>query len=197
MTGTTTRTTAGTAASLGPVPVLPDYVDEQLVDRLGIEITTCAPELVVGTMPVAGNRQPVGIMHGGANAAFAETLGSLAAWVHAGTDRIIVGLELSCTHHRVVRQGTVTGVCRPLHVGEVRPPTRSSSATSGGGGPAPPGSPVRYRRPGVARPVHSFVVCPMEDYWDDGCRSGRRRRPVPLPRSGGCRRTARSRDQAR
>ncbi|GGZ31639.1 aromatic compound degradation protein PaaI [Streptomyces inusitatus] len=108
---------AETSATLGPVPVLPAYVDEQLVNRLGIEITACEPDLVMGTMPVAGNRQPIGIMHGGANAAFAETLGSLAAWVHAGPDRIIVGLELSCTHHRAVRRGVVTGVCRPLHVG--------------------------------------------------------------------------------
>lgn len=104
-------------AALGPVPVLPTYVDEQLVTRMGIEITTCRPDLVVGTMPVKGNRQPIGIMHGGANAVLAETLGSLAAWVHAGPDRIIVGQELSCTHHRAVRSGLVTGVCRPLHVG--------------------------------------------------------------------------------
>lgn len=105
------------AVTLGPVPVLPDYVDEQLVTRMGIEILTCRPDLVVGTMPVEGNRQPVGILHGGASAVLAETLGSLAAWVHAGTDRVIVGQELSCSHHRAVRSGLVKGVCRPLHVG--------------------------------------------------------------------------------
>jgi 1,4-dihydroxy-2-naphthoyl-CoA hydrolase len=105
------------AGTLGPVPVLPDYLDEQLVARMGIEILTCRPDLVVGTMPVKGNRQPVGILHGGASAVLAETLGSLAAWVHAGPDRIIVGQELSCTHHRAARSGLVKGVCRPLHVG--------------------------------------------------------------------------------
>ncbi len=105
------------AATLGPIPVLPGYVDEQLVTRMGIEILTCRPDLVVGTMPVEGNRQPIGIMHGGASAVLVETLGSLAAWIHAGPDRIIVGQELSCTHHRAVRSGLVTGVCRPLHVG--------------------------------------------------------------------------------
>jgi uncharacterized protein (TIGR00369 family) len=105
------------AAALGPIPVLPSYVDEQLVARMGIEIVSCQADLVVGTMPVTGNRQPIGIMHGGANAVLAETLGSLAAWIHAGPDRIIVGQELSCTHHRAVRSGLVTGVCRPLHVG--------------------------------------------------------------------------------
>ncbi|WP_405088616.1 hotdog fold thioesterase [Microbispora sp. NBC_01389] len=106
-----------TAKALGLVPVLPRYADEQLAERLGIEIDVCRPDLVVGTIPVHGNRQPIGIMHGGANAAFAETLGSLAAWMHAGADRIVAGLELSCTHHRPAREGRVTGVCRPLHVG--------------------------------------------------------------------------------
>jgi uncharacterized protein (TIGR00369 family) len=103
--------------TLGPVAVLPDFADEQLVERLGIRITRCDPDLVTGTMPVAGNRQPIGILHGGASAAFAETLGSLAAWAHAGADRVIVGTELSCTHHAAARSGLVHGVCRPLHVG--------------------------------------------------------------------------------
>lgn len=103
--------------ALGPVEVLPAFTDQQLVERLGIEITVCEPGLVVGTMPVEGNRQPVGLLHGGANAVLAETLGSLAAWVHAGPDRIIVGQELSCTHHAAARSGRVTGTCRPLHLG--------------------------------------------------------------------------------
>ncbi|WP_298556031.1 hotdog fold thioesterase [Streptomyces luteogriseus] len=106
-----------TQTALGPIEVLPPFVDQQLVERLGIEITVCGPDLVVGTMPVAGNRQPVGLLHGGANAVLAETLGSLAAWVHAGADRIIVGQELSCTHHAATRSGLVTGHCRPLHLG--------------------------------------------------------------------------------
>ncbi|MFE3460934.1 hotdog fold thioesterase [Nocardiopsis aegyptia] len=103
--------------SLGPVEVVSGYEREQLVERLGISITECGPDLVVGRMPVSGNRQPVGLLHGGANAVLAETLGSLAAWVWAGTDRIIVGQELSCTHHRAVRSGSVTGECVPLHRG--------------------------------------------------------------------------------
>ncbi|WP_116246365.1 hotdog fold thioesterase [Nocardiopsis sp. FIRDI 009] len=104
-------------ATLGPVEVVPGYEREQLVEKMGITITECGPDLVVGRMPVAGNRQPVGLMHGGANAVLAETLGSLAAWIWAGTDRIIVGQELSCTHHRAVRSGEVVGECRPLHRG--------------------------------------------------------------------------------
>nr|WP_246842793.1 hotdog fold thioesterase [Allokutzneria sp. NRRL B-24872] len=90
---------------------------EQLTDKLGIEITEWNAERLVGTMPVAGNRQPYGLLHGGASAAFAETLGSIAAVMNAGEGRIAVGLELSCTHHRAAREGVVTGVCTPLHVG--------------------------------------------------------------------------------
>jgi uncharacterized protein (TIGR00369 family) len=85
---------------------------------MGIEIVRCEPGLVIGSMPVQGNRQPVGIMHGGANAVLAETLGSLAAWLHAGKNGQAVGLDLSCTHHRWVAGGTVIGVCRPLHEGQ-------------------------------------------------------------------------------
>ncbi|MFD9295927.1 hotdog fold thioesterase [Streptomyces goshikiensis] len=90
------------------------HVDEQLTRRMGIRITTCEPGLVVGLMPVIGNRQPLGILHGGANAVFAETLGSVAAFLHAGPSGNAVGVDLSCTHHRWVSSGTVTGTCRPL-----------------------------------------------------------------------------------
>ena len=90
---------------------------EQLTARLGIEITRWDVDRVVGTMPVKGNRQPYGLLHGGANAALAETLGSIAAAMHAAPDRLAVGLELSCTHHRGVTEGVVTGVCTPIHRG--------------------------------------------------------------------------------
>ncbi|WP_406168960.1 hotdog fold thioesterase [Streptomyces canus] len=99
---------------LGPMNVDGAYENEQLTGRMGIEITICEPGLVVGTMPVTGNRQPIGILHGGANAAFAETLGSVAAFLHAGPGGNAVGVDLSCTHHRWVSSGTLTGVCRPL-----------------------------------------------------------------------------------
>lgn len=100
--------------TLGPMDIDGAYEDEQLTRRMGIEIITCERGLVVGTMPVSGNRQPVGILHGGANAAFAETLGSVAAFLHAGPGGNAVGVDLSCTHHRWVSSGTLTGVCRPL-----------------------------------------------------------------------------------
>ncbi|WP_425454884.1 PaaI family thioesterase [Actinokineospora cianjurensis] len=99
------------------IPAQPGHQAEQLIAKLGIRVVECAPGRVVGTMPVSGNRQPVGIMHGGANAAFAETLGSLAAWAHAGTGGRAVGLDLSCTHHRWVSSGLVTGTATALHEG--------------------------------------------------------------------------------
>lgn len=100
--------------TVGPMNVDAAYENEQLTRRMGIEIITCEPGLVVGTMPVSGNRQPFGILHGGANAAFAETLGSVAAFLHAGPGGNAVGVDLSCTHHRWVASGTLTGRCRPL-----------------------------------------------------------------------------------
>jgi uncharacterized protein (TIGR00369 family) len=99
---------------LGPMPIDRSFESEQLTRRLGIEIITCEKGLVVGTMPVSGNRQPVGILHGGANAVLAETLGSVAAFLHAGPGGNAVGIDLSCTHHRWVSSGTLTGACRPL-----------------------------------------------------------------------------------
>jgi uncharacterized protein (TIGR00369 family) len=89
----------------------------ELNEKLGIEIIEVAPDRVVATMPVDGNRQPLGLLHGGANAALAETIGSVAAVLNAPDGRIAVGLELSCTHHRAAREGRVIGVCTPLHVG--------------------------------------------------------------------------------
>ena len=88
-----------------------------LVERMGIVFTEVSAERVVGTMPVAGNTQPYGLLHGGASAVLAESLGSVGAATHAGEGRLAVGIELSCTHHRSAREGTVTGVATPLSLG--------------------------------------------------------------------------------
>jgi 1,4-dihydroxy-2-naphthoyl-CoA hydrolase len=95
----------------------PDFADEQLDSKLGIQFTEWDADRLVATMPVKGNRQPFGLLHGGANAVLAETLGSVAAAMHAAPERLPVGLELSCTHHRAVTEGIVTGVCTPMHRG--------------------------------------------------------------------------------
>jgi uncharacterized protein (TIGR00369 family) len=97
---------------------LPPFSDiEQLTTRLGIELVKLSLDEVVGSMPVAGNRQPFGLLHGGASAVLAETLGSTLSALHALPERFPVGLELSCTHHRAATEGYVTGVARPIHVG--------------------------------------------------------------------------------
>ncbi|WP_046528488.1 MULTISPECIES: PaaI family thioesterase [Cellulomonas] len=91
--------------------------DGTLLARLGIDVLEVRPDGAVGTMPVEGNTQPYGLLHGGASAALAETLGSLAAVAHAGPGRAAVGVELNATHHRAARGGTVTGKARALHLG--------------------------------------------------------------------------------
>ncbi|MGH3857289.1 MAG: PaaI family thioesterase [Pseudonocardiaceae bacterium] len=93
------------------------WAGEQLIDRMGIKITDWDPERVVGTMPVAHNRQYFGLLHGGASAVLAESLGSIAAMLWGGPDKVPLGVELSCSHHRSATEGEVTGVCTPLHRG--------------------------------------------------------------------------------
>ena len=88
-----------------------------LIERLGIELTEATTGRVTATMPVAGNTQPYGLLHGGASVVLAETLGSFGAALHAGPDRQAVGIEVSATHHRPVREGRVTGVAEALHLG--------------------------------------------------------------------------------
>ncbi|UNX56162.1 hotdog fold thioesterase [Georgenia sp. TF02-10] len=88
-----------------------------LSDRLGIELLEASAERVVARMPVAGNTQPFGLLHGGASVALAETVGSIAATLHAGTGRTAVGTEVNATHHRSVREGHVTATATPLHHG--------------------------------------------------------------------------------
>ncbi len=104
-------------AADGPFTVPEHLRAEQLQDRMGIELLTLTREEVVGRMPVAGNRQPYGLLHGGASAVLAETLGSVLAALHVLPERTPVGLELSCTHHRAAVEGWVTGTARPVHMG--------------------------------------------------------------------------------
>jgi 1,4-dihydroxy-2-naphthoyl-CoA hydrolase len=88
-----------------------------LNDRMGIEILEAGAERVVGRMPVEGNTQPYGLLHGGASCVLAETLGSTGASLHAGQGRVAVGVEISATHHRSAMSGYVTGVATRLHGG--------------------------------------------------------------------------------
>ncbi|PFG41092.1 uncharacterized protein (TIGR00369 family) [Georgenia soli] len=88
-----------------------------LSDRLGITFSELGPERAVATMPVEGNTQPHGILHGGASAALAETVASAAANVHAGQGKVALGVELNASHHRSASEGAVTAVATALHLG--------------------------------------------------------------------------------
>jgi uncharacterized protein (TIGR00369 family) len=88
-----------------------------LHERMGIEIVEATSERLVATMPVAGNVQPFGLLHGGASCVLAETLGSIGATMHAQPERVAVGVDINATHHRAVRSGVVTGVATAVHLG--------------------------------------------------------------------------------
>ena len=89
-----------------------------LHEKLGIEITRVSAAEVVGSMPVTGNTQPAGLLHGGATAALIEGLASLAAWLHAHPERVAVGVDLNVTHLRPVTSGKVTGRAVPVRLGD-------------------------------------------------------------------------------
>ena len=88
-----------------------------LGERMEIEFLEASPQRVVARMPVAGNTQPFGLLHGGASVVLAETVGSVGAMLHAGEGGIAVGLDINATHHRAARSGVVTGVATPVHRG--------------------------------------------------------------------------------
>ncbi len=89
-----------------------------LADKMGIEILELSAERMVATMPVEGNTQTYGLLHGGASVVLAETLGSIGAGLHSGPlGKIPVGVDINATHHRAVTSGVVTGVATAIHLG--------------------------------------------------------------------------------
>ena len=86
-------------------------------ERLGIEILVASADKVVGTMPVEGNQQPFGALHGGASVVLAESLGSIGSVIHAGAGASAVGIEVNASHHRPAASGLVTGTATPLRLG--------------------------------------------------------------------------------
>lgn len=88
-----------------------------LSHAMGITFTEVAAERVVATMPVEGNTQPYGLLHGGASCVLAETVASMGAALYAGGDRLALGIEINATHHRTVSEGRLTAVAIPLHLG--------------------------------------------------------------------------------
>ncbi len=89
-----------------------------LAEKMGIELLELSAERAVATMPVAGNTQPIGLLHGGAHVVLAESLGSFAANVHAHPWGYAVGIELNATHHSSITEGVVTGTCVAIKLGK-------------------------------------------------------------------------------
>lgn len=92
-----------------------------MCEATGMRLLELSAESGVMTMPVAGNTQPAGLLHGGASIALAESVASFCAIVRArelhGPSAQAVGTHVSATHHRSAREGTVTARCRALHLG--------------------------------------------------------------------------------
>jgi len=86
--------------------------------KMGIEIIEASPNRLVGKMPVEGNTQPIGLLHGGANVVLAESLGSIGTQLHAGPNRKIVGVDINATHHKSATTGFVTGVATAISLGK-------------------------------------------------------------------------------
>ena len=109
--------------------------------QLGIEFVEFDAQRLVATMPVDGNLQPAGLLHGGASVALAETLGSIGAALHAGPDKLIVGVDINATHHRAAVSGRVTGIAQAAAPGPVHRDVRGRDHGRG-------------RPPGVHVPDH-------------------------------------------
>ncbi len=89
-----------------------------LADKMGIQLLELSSERAVATMPVSGNTQPRGLLHGGAYLVLGETLGSMAANVWAGPDGYAVGIEISASHSKSATTGIVTGVATAVSLGK-------------------------------------------------------------------------------
>jgi len=107
----------------------PEDLDPELVERLvtsgggalavkmGIEFLELSASHSVATMPVEGNTQVIGLLHGGAHVVLAESLGSVSSAIHAGPGRYAVGIEINASHSRSVTSGLVTATCTALSLG--------------------------------------------------------------------------------
>lgn len=102
-------------------PVMREILDRtnggELAVKMGIEFIELSAEYSVARMPVEGNTQVIGLLHGGAHVVLAESLGSVSAAIHAGPGRYAVGIEINATHSRSITSGWVTGTCRALSLG--------------------------------------------------------------------------------
>lgn len=93
------------------------FAEDSLINRMQMSITEITAQRATGSMPVDGNRQVHGLLHGGASAALAETVASLAAMAHAGDGNVAMGVDLNITHHRSVKDGAVHATATAVHLG--------------------------------------------------------------------------------
>lgn len=100
-----------------PPPHTSDTPLGPLGERMGMRLEHAEPDRVVISMPVEGNTQPFGLLHGGASAVLIETVGSIGAALHGGPDVMPVGLDINATHHRAATSGRVTATATPLSLG--------------------------------------------------------------------------------
>lgn len=109
--------------------LLPPDLDPELLERLvatgggaltrkmGIEFLELSAARSIATMPVDGNTQVIGLLHGGAHVVLAESLGSISSAIHAGAGRYAVGIEINATHSRSITEGVVTATCTAIVLG--------------------------------------------------------------------------------
>ena len=96
---------------------LADSGGGQLAHKMGIEFLELSAAHSGAGMPVEGNRQVVGLLHGGAHVVLGESLGSISSAIHGGPGRVAVGIEINATHSRSITEGWVTGTCTALVLG--------------------------------------------------------------------------------
>lgn len=89
-----------------------------LADKMGIQLLELSAERAVATMPVEGNTQPLGVLHGGAHVVLGESLGSFAANVWAHPNKVAMGIEVNASHSRPATTGLVTAVCTAVSLGK-------------------------------------------------------------------------------
>ena len=90
----------------------------ELAEKMGIQVISISADAGVATMPAEGNRQPLGLVHGGAYVVLAESLGSMCATLAAGPNRHAVGIEINASHTRSCTEGLVTATAKAVNIGK-------------------------------------------------------------------------------
>lgn len=105
---------------VAPIEELNKFIPNTLLEVLGIKFEESTTEYIKASMPVdKRTHQPMGILHGGASVALAETIGSVASNVVLyGTDKAAVGLDINANHIKAVREGNVYATAKPIHIGK-------------------------------------------------------------------------------